>query len=832
MIELTLKRLKNTNFPEFYKKFILSSEIESIDKQKILELAVLFINSSNQDVNKLGYRIILKYCNKFEDYIPLYDIAINEGLMPIVKTIELMNLKNYEHQGRFFYEYQSAFTENFRRGDKYLTEEQMNLISFFEENNDESIAVVAPTSYGKSDLIMELIQRNPCQNVCILVPTKSLLAQTKKRIINHNDYNKNRKIITHPEMHIISDTNFIAVLTQERLLRLLQQDKDVHFEFLIVDEAHNLLDKDKRSELLATSIIILKKRYPSIKIKYLTPFLLDTSNLKLRFVDLDYKSYRVIENIKSENYFYYDFFGENVLRQYDQFMNEHYLVDSKKYINDVSFVTEKSSSKNVVYLNKPVDINSFSRELIKSVNKVQNHVIFKAIEDISSYIHPDYSLIPLLEKGIVYHHGSVPDNVRLYIEYLFTTVQEVKYLITTSTLLEGVNIPADTIFLLDYKKGRSRLSHAQFKNLVGRVSRFGDIFDSVSGSLQKLEPKIYIIKSEYMNSNANLENFISDLAKVNKEHQDETENVLLLNNDISNDNSKTFNEALEFIENQEPGTIIDNSVKRAKTEVGKLCYKYSITEFNIIMHEESIQNKIESLVAEDFIASSSKQVMDLIALLFVKSVPNDDTNLNIKRLEENAARNFYKMILEWRIEQKSYREMVSSFTNYWSKLIKDNEDTIVYVGKWGDETKKSPNTNQSAYRELWTDISKKSRFELVNLAIVRIKEEQDFFENILLKFIEVLFELGLIENRLYLLIKYGTDDDGLVTILKNGIGLQTAKLIKEVYSEFIRIDNKNYTIFIDESIIKAMIENKENELTIFEVKTNTRSSEIDNEKMF
>src|SRR5690606_7660435 len=116
-----------------------------------------------------------------------------------------------------------------------------------------------------------------------------------------------------------------------------------------------------------------------------------------------------------------------------------------------------------------------TKALMESKDIEVNPKISKAIEDISSYIHVDYSLITALKKGIVYHHGSVPDNIRLYIENLFSTIPEINYIITTSTLLEGVNIPADTMFLLDYKKGLSKLSHAQFKNLVGRVSRFGEI---------------------------------------------------------------------------------------------------------------------------------------------------------------------------------------------------------------------------------------------------------------------------------------------------------------------------------------------------------------------
>ena len=90
--------------------------------------------------------------------------------------------------------------------------------------------------------------------------------------------------------------------------------------------------------------------------------------------------------------------------------------------------------------------------------------------------------------------------------------------------------------------------------------------------------------------------------------------------------------------------------------------------------------------------------------------------------------------------------------------------------------------------ELWTDISNKSDEELINLAIVRIKEEQDFLDNVLIKYIGVLNDLELLEEKLYLMIKYGTDDPKIITCTRNGISLSLAKLLVEKYSDFIRVD--------------------------------------------
>lgn len=51
----------------------------------------------------------------------------------------------------------------------------------------------------------------------------------------------------------------------------------------------------------------------------------------------------------------------------------------------------------------------------------------------------------------------------------------------TSTLLEGVNLPADNLFITDNKIFLSTMSAIDFKNLVGRVGRisfnlYGNVF--------------------------------------------------------------------------------------------------------------------------------------------------------------------------------------------------------------------------------------------------------------------------------------------------------------------------------------------------------------------
>lgn len=78
-------------------------------------------------------------------------------------------------------------------------------------------------------------------------------------------------------------------------------------------------------------------------------------------------------------------------------------------------------------------------------------------------------------------------------EFLYRNIPEIRFIVTTSTLLEGVNIPASKLFLMNYSKGAKCLDIPDFRNLVGRVGRYNIIFDLTNPRMELLTPEIYII---------------------------------------------------------------------------------------------------------------------------------------------------------------------------------------------------------------------------------------------------------------------------------------------------------------------------------------------------
>ena len=67
--------------------------------------------------------------------------------------------------------------------------------------------------------------------------------------------------------------------------------------------------------------------------------------------------------------------------------------------------------------------------------------------------------------------GYLPTTIRLRIEEQFRKPGGLRTLFCTSTLLEGVNLPADNLFVTHYNKGGKPMEAIDFKNLIGRVGR-------------------------------------------------------------------------------------------------------------------------------------------------------------------------------------------------------------------------------------------------------------------------------------------------------------------------------------------------------------------------
>ena len=304
--------------------------------------------------------------------------------------------------------------------------------------------------------------------------------------------------------------------------------------------------------------------------------------------------------------------------------------------------------------------------------------------------------------------------------------------------------------------------------------------------------------------------FLCNVAKAEKKYQDEVENVLLSQTKITEVNKEELRHASEFIENYENGAVENYKERYIDTTFGKACIMNGANEIDVFKYENEIQQQVSKYQHENLKINDSTKLLEIINELFIKYLPENGTD-SLRRLSNKEARKFYAMMFEWRVENKSYSEMISLFFGYWHQLYRKNRNVMVYVGKWGDVKQEGSNVAR------YTKFIGKNRTQVVNLAIVRIKEEQDFMDNMLIKYVEVLHDLDLIENRFYSRIKYGTDDESAICLIKNGLSLSSATLLIKKYSDYLQINLLESTVTYDENIILKMNEREENEIQIYEV---------------
>ena len=89
--------------------------------------------------------------------------------------------------------------------------------------------------------------------------------------------------------------------------------------------------------------------------------------------------------------------------------------------------------------------------------------------------------------GLLTHHRNVPEGLRIAVEYAMRK-QLAAFVICTSTLAQGVNLPIRYLLVTSVYQGRERMKVRDFQNLMGRVGRSGMFTE---GSVIFTDPDIY-----------------------------------------------------------------------------------------------------------------------------------------------------------------------------------------------------------------------------------------------------------------------------------------------------------------------------------------------------
>lgn len=372
---------------------------------------------------------------------------------------------------------------------------------FWQNTRDRDwISLSAPTSAGKSYILGRWLAdylRNRTQGTIVyLVPTRALIQQVQEDIeqLLLEESIEGVSVTTLPmRSSIHTEAANLLVFTQERFHILLgEQGSDIRVDMLVVDEAQKVGDS-YRGVLLQQAIETAVHRNPACRVIFASPM---TENPGVLMEDAPQKASRaeiVSEDVMvNQNLIWVSQVSGNPrLWDVELILDKQPVTIGRidlpsrpspesKRLPFVAFTLGDPSGGNILYANGAADAEKAAKQIYDLLGNGAGPNSDKEIRDlielIQKTVHRKYSLAGVLQRGVSFHYGNMPLLIRKEIERLFRN-NKIKYLICTSTLIEGVNMPCQSIFVRGPTKGRGKpMNASDFWNLAGRAGRWGKEF--------------------------------------------------------------------------------------------------------------------------------------------------------------------------------------------------------------------------------------------------------------------------------------------------------------------------------------------------------------------
>ncbi|WP_165209919.1 DEAD/DEAH box helicase [Streptococcus tangpeifui] len=340
-------------------------------------------------------------------------------------------------------------------------------------SNGENVAVSAPTSFGKSLLIEEIVARRQFDNILIIQPTLALIDETRKKLSKYKDF---YNLIINTRQKV--DTKNIFILTAERVLEFPDLP---HIDFFVIDEFYKISNRLNDSRIDALNVVLLKIMNHQPQAMFLTPT-----------VDSLSEAFREKYQI---NFFKTDYALVNTNVAEVRNRNNNPLTGNSKKNKLFKMLSEQDDSS-IVYVKSPNEAYKLAGEYIDYLDELNYEVKndnLEIFEWIDTNISPEWQLKKLLKYGIGAHNGALPRHVVTSEIELFNE-RKLKVLFATVSLIEGVNTVAKNMFIYSQNKGNNKIDFFDFANIRGRAGRMNQHFTgNVYLFIDKIEGEEFII---------------------------------------------------------------------------------------------------------------------------------------------------------------------------------------------------------------------------------------------------------------------------------------------------------------------------------------------------
>jgi len=369
-----------------------------------------------------------------------------------------------------------------------LTDFQLNV--WQELQTRQYVSVSAPTSAGKSFVIQaylkELIQQSDrVLDIAYIVPSRSLIHEVQGNLANELAKMENPPVVSsvpRARAELARNQSRVFVLTQERL-RTAFDHADLMLDVLIVDEAQQIAD-GARGMLLQSCLEDVALKMPLSKLVLITPGTQSGAPIGTLLglqgmADIQTKLRPVRQNLIYVNF-------EEAKRDDHMVLTLQKPDGGRLHIGRV--LAEPSSSEVERFVNAIVQLGRDGQSLVYASSKHPAESLASALANarptaaasssrlldlanfIRKHVHPEFALADCVERGVGFHYGNMPTNITKAIEDYFSEGL-LHTLVCTSTLLQGVNMPARNVFLFKPKGAHTPMTPDDFWNLAGRAGR-------------------------------------------------------------------------------------------------------------------------------------------------------------------------------------------------------------------------------------------------------------------------------------------------------------------------------------------------------------------------
>ena len=395
----------------------------------------------------------------------------------------------------------------------------------------------APTSSGKSYLFRELIQEAR-KDIVIVLPSRALIAEYMflvKRIVD-----KSVLVLQFIEnVNKAKTQRRVYIITPERGEELFKFIPQLDIELFLFDEAQ-ISEEHIRGLRFDSFVRRVDKLLPNTKKVFTHPFI-ENPEAQLQKHNFnnnsDYQCYhqssvgKIFICTENDKYYYFSPYEKKTAT----------VEVSEEVISPI--LTNNGTV--LIYISKDAIYKGQYKQdfekYIKLCPVITDSNALNIIEELRDYIgatktHGEKysSLVDLMRQGIVIHHGSMPLKARLLVEK-FVNENYAKICFATSTLIQGINMPFDVVFIDNFRfQGGDNEKILGLKNLIGRAGRSTNKKNSFEYGYVIINKKSVKTFSKRMIDTVTLKNTSSlddDLSMVDDDSKDI---VLAIQNDSFN----------------------------------------------------------------------------------------------------------------------------------------------------------------------------------------------------------------------------------------------------------------------------------------------------------